>query len=125
MLNNFITLIIYKKDYSNLVLRKTKSFNKPRYLRNRQYCITGVYCCLWLNIVLVFGLYYAFYRYTLKFGYVFIFYVVGILAGLLSFFSKNYFLGFKSSLTRLVESLIHDFLILFLEARLLAVILNK
>lgn len=125
MLNNFIKSIVYKNDYSNLVLRKTKSFNKSRYSRNRQYYRTGVYWCLWLNIILVFGLYYAFYRYTFKFGYVFIFYVVGILAGLLSFFSKNYFLGFKSSLTRLVESLIHDFLILFLEARLLAVILNK
>ena len=83
----------YKNDYSNLVLRKTKSFNKSRYSRNRQYYRTGVYWCLWLNIILVFALYYVFYRYTFKFSYFFIFYIISSILCLASFFSKNYVLG--------------------------------
>lgn len=93
MFNNFLKRIFHRGNYSNLVLRKTKSFNKSRYSRNRQYYRTGVYWCLWLNVILVTGLYYAFYRYSLKFSYVFIFYVVGMVLGMLAFFKKNYFLG--------------------------------
>lgn len=89
LLKSFLSL----GNHTNFVLRKTKSFNKSRYSRNRQYYRTGVYWCLWLNVILVTGLYYAFYRYTLKFSYVVFLYVMGMLLGLLSFFSKNYFLG--------------------------------
>ena len=54
----------------NLSLRKNKIFNKGRYSRNRQLYRTGVYWSIWLNIILVFGLYYYFYRFTFNFGYV-------------------------------------------------------
>ena len=50
-------------------LRKTKMFNKGRYSRNRQNYRTGVYWCLYINIMVLFGLYYYFYRFTLNFGY--------------------------------------------------------
>jgi hypothetical protein len=126
MFNNFVKSLTSQNEYSNLVLRKTKSFNKSRYSRNRQYYRTGVYWCLWLNIILVFALYYAFYRYTLKFGYVFIIYVVGMLLGLLSYFSKNYFLGLANTVFTLVESILYDFILYCYELRLsLLIILNK
>ena len=41
-------------------LRKNKLFIKGRYSRNRQYYKTGVYWCLWVNIIAVFGLYFMF-----------------------------------------------------------------
>lgn len=50
-------------------LRKTKMFNKGRYSRNRQNYRTGVYWCLYINIMVLFGLYLYFYRFTLNFGY--------------------------------------------------------
>jgi hypothetical protein len=103
MWGKLVKQFFYRNDYSNLILRKTKSFNKSRYSRNRQYYRTGVYWCLWLNIILVFALYYVFYRYTFKFSYIFIFYVVSSILCLLSFFSKNYFLGFTKAIIRLCE----------------------
>jgi len=95
----------------HLVLRKTKSFNKSRYSRNRQYYRTGVYWCLWLNVILVTGLYYAYYRFTLKFGYVCILYIIGTLVGLLSFFKKNYVLGFFCLLRRWLNILAFEMLL--------------
>lgn len=56
-------------DYSVYFLRKNKSFNKGRYSRNRQNYRTGVYWCLYINVIALFGLYYAFYRFTFNFGY--------------------------------------------------------
>ena len=56
-------------DYSVLFLRKNKSFNKGRYSRNRQNYRTGVYWCLYVNILALFGLYWLFYRFTFNFGY--------------------------------------------------------
>lgn len=50
-------------------LRKTKMFNKGRYSRNRQNYRTGVYWCLYINIMVFCGLYLYFYRFTLNFGY--------------------------------------------------------
>lgn len=52
-----------------MFLRKNKIFNKGRYSRNRQLYRTGVYWCLILNILNVFGLYYYFYRFVFNFGY--------------------------------------------------------
>lgn len=118
MFNNFLKSLTSQNDYSNMTIRKTKSFNKSRYSRNRQYYRTGVYWCLWLNIILVFALYYAFYRYTLKFGYVFIFYVIGMLLGLLSYFSKNYFLGFLKTALVSLETVAYYFVLVCLELRL-------
>ena len=57
------------KKETSLSLRKNKIFNKGRYSRNRQLYRTGVYWSIWLNIILVFGLYYLFYRFTFNFGY--------------------------------------------------------
>lgn len=52
-----------------LFLRKNKVFNKGRYSRNRQYYRTGVYWCLYVNIVAVVGIYFWFYRFNMNFGY--------------------------------------------------------
>jgi hypothetical protein len=57
------------KNYSFFYIRKNRIFNKGRYSRNRQLYRTGVYWCLWLNIILVYGLYFLFYRFTFNFGY--------------------------------------------------------
>lgn len=118
MFNNFLKRIFHRGNYSNLVLRKTKSFNKSRYSRNRQYYRTGVYWCLWLNVILVTGLYYAFYRYSLKFSYVFIFYVVGMVLGMLAFFKKNYFLGLWDALKAWCNPIAYDFIVACRELRL-------
>lgn len=56
--------------FSVLFLRKNKVFNKGRYSRNRQLYRTGVYWCLYLNIILVYGLYAYFYKFYFNFGYV-------------------------------------------------------
>jgi len=52
-----------------LFLRKTKIFNKGRYSRNRQYYRTGVYWCIYINIIAVVGIYFWFYRFNINFGY--------------------------------------------------------
>lgn len=57
------------KSYNIQYLRKNRIFNKGRYSRNRQLYRTGVYWCLWLNIIMVYGLYFMFYRFTFNFGY--------------------------------------------------------
>lgn len=56
-------------QYTLYFLRKNKSFNKGRYSRNRQNYRTGVYWCLYVNIIVLFGLYFYFYRFTFNFGY--------------------------------------------------------
>ena len=56
-------------DFSVYFLRKNKSFNKGRYSRNRQNYRTGVYWCLYVNVIALFGLYFLFYRFTFNFGY--------------------------------------------------------
>jgi hypothetical protein len=60
--------------YSNIIyfLRKNKVFNKGRYSRNRQIYRTGVYWCLYINIIAVVGLYFWFYRFVMNFGYVWV-----------------------------------------------------
>ena len=113
MWGKLIKQFFYKNEYSNLALRKTKSFNKSRYSRNRQYYRTGVYWCLWLNIILVFALYYVFYRYTFKFSYIFIFYIVSSILGLLAFFSKNYFLGFIKAVIQIFEPVVFNIILKF------------
>ena len=56
-------------DYTIYFLRKNRLFNKGRYSRNRQNYRTGVYWCLYINIIALFGLYFFFYRFTFNFGY--------------------------------------------------------
>ena len=69
--SNFIKYIDYLNvnTYNILYLRKAKVFNKGRYSRNRQYYRTGVYWCLYVNIIAVVGIYFWFYRFTMNFGY--------------------------------------------------------
>jgi hypothetical protein len=63
------TIDIEKKNIV-LFLRSAKQFNKGRYSRNRQLYRTGVYWCVWLNVVIVYALHYYFYRVVFSFGYV-------------------------------------------------------
>lgn len=69
--SNFIKYIksVNLNKYTILFLRKNKVFNKGRYSRNRQYYRTGVYWCLYVNIVAVVGIYFWFYKITMNFGY--------------------------------------------------------
>ena len=69
--SNFIKYIdsLNLNKYNILYLRKSKVFNKGRYSRNRQYYRTGVYWCLYVNIIAVVGIYFWFYRFTMNFGY--------------------------------------------------------
>jgi hypothetical protein len=69
--SNFIKYInsLNLNKYNILYLRKAKVFNKGRYSRNRQYYRTGVYWCLYVNIIAVVGIYFWFYRFTMNFGY--------------------------------------------------------
>ena len=99
--NNFWSL----NDYSSQFLRKTKSFNKSRYSRNRQYYRTGVYWCLWVNIIAVVSLYYLFYRFTFRFSYVPYIYLIFISSCINLFFLRNYFFGFLFFLNNLLKVL--------------------
>jgi hypothetical protein len=57
------------KTFTIYFLRKTRFFNKGRYSRNRQNYRTGVYWCLYVNIVAVLAIYYFFFRFSFNFGY--------------------------------------------------------
>lgn len=59
----------YLNSLDILFLRKNKVFNKGRYSRNRQFYRTGVYWCLYINIIAIIGLYFWFYRFVMNFGY--------------------------------------------------------
>lgn len=58
-------------NYVIFFLRKQKIFNKGRYSRNRQLYRTGVYMCIWINIIMLYTLYFLFYGLTPNFSYVF------------------------------------------------------
>ncbi len=76
-----------KKHTIILYLRSSKHFNKGRYSRNRQLYRTGVYWCIWLNVVIVYALHFYFYRVVYSFGY--LWFPVGLL--LLSIFGSRLF----------------------------------
>lgn len=95
----------------NYVLRKTKSFNKSRYSRNRQYYRTGVFLCLWANIILVIGSYYLFFRLTFKFSYIFILLIATLMLVLFSYFSRNFTIGLIKSTIRLISYTSFNFII--------------
>lgn len=63
-----------------LYLRAARHFNKGRYSRNRQLYRTGVYWCIWLNVVIVYALHYYFYRVVFAFGYLWLPFAVMILS---------------------------------------------
>jgi len=70
-----------------MYLRSSKHFNKGRYSRNRQLYRTGVYWCIWLNVVIVYALHYYFYRVVFSFGYMWL--PLGVL--ILSMFGNRLF----------------------------------
>lgn len=65
-----------RSNYTFFFIRKNKIFNKGRYSRNRQTYRTGFYWCLWINIFVVYGLHYLFYRFTFVFGYLWLPFIV-------------------------------------------------
>jgi hypothetical protein len=56
-------------DFEFQYLRKNKVYNKGRYSRCRQNYRTGVYMCMYLSVVSIFGLYYWFYKFSFNFTY--------------------------------------------------------
>jgi len=76
---------LINKNNIVLFLRSHKHFNKGRYSRNRQLYRTGVYWCIWLNIIIVYSLHFYFYRVVYSFGYVWL--PIGLL--ILSIFSSR------------------------------------
>lgn len=68
---------IYKPDFMGNIktnfecffLRKSKSFNKGRYSRNRQVYRTGVYMCFYINVIALYLLWFYFYKFKFKFTY--------------------------------------------------------
>lgn len=71
-------------SYQILYLRKNKIFNKGRYSRNRQFYRTGVYWCLYINIIAILGLYFWFYRFVINFGYLWWLLYISILSFILA-----------------------------------------
>lgn len=81
-------------------LRKFRVFNKGRYSRNRQFYRTGVYWCLYINIIAVIGIYFWFYKITINYNYMWIilyfFFASIIWSRFFNFFSfKNIFFFLK------------------------------
>lgn len=76
-------------------LRKNKVFNKGRYSRNRQYYRTGVYWCIYINIIAVLGFYFWFFKLTLNFGYLwwilYFFFFLCVFAKTFNLFSYTFF----------------------------------
>ena len=56
-------------------LRKNKVYNKGRYSRCRQNYRTGVYLCMYLSVVCIFGLYYWFFKFSFNFSYLWWFFI--------------------------------------------------
>jgi len=58
-----------KNNMTCFFLRKSKFFNKGRYSRNRQIYRTGVYLCFYVNIIVLYLIWFVFYRSSIKFTY--------------------------------------------------------
>jgi hypothetical protein len=107
--NSFLMKFLKNNNLNGYIffyLRKSRVFNKGRYSRNRQNFRTGVYWCLYVNILAVLGIYYFFYKFTINFGYlwwIFIFFIncfffnkfiklhIFSIQGLIIFFKKLFF----------------------------------
>lgn len=48
----------------NLFLRKIKMFNKSRYARNRQLARVIFYFAIYINVIIIYGVFYVFYGLT-------------------------------------------------------------
>lgn len=81
-----------KKFNDFFFLRKSKIFNKGRYSRNRQIYRTGVYLCLYINILAIYAIYFLFYRFTFNFGFIWFFFFIGFFSFFFSRFFKYNFL---------------------------------
>ena len=85
-------------NFNFFFLRKNRIFNKSRYSRNRQLYRTGVYWCLWLNIIIVYGLFFLFYRFTFNFGYMWIGVLILMVSMIISKVIKYHFYSLKKIL---------------------------
>lgn len=85
---------------NNLVffLRKNKIFNKGRYSRNRQIYRTGVYMCLWINIIFVYFYIFSFYRFAFNFGFMWVGIGLFIISMTIGRSAKYRFYNFKNFL---------------------------
>jgi len=105
------------ESYITFFIRKNKIFNKGRYSRNRQLYRTGVYWCIWLNIICVFGLYYYFYRFVFNFGFIYLPLLVMILSVFGSRIVKYRLYNYKNILIeltifeRIVMSFVREYVI--------------
>ena len=86
----------YNKNNLVLFLRKNKIFNKGRYSRNRQIYRTGVYMCLWINIIFVYFYIFSFYRFAFNFGFMWVGIGLFIISMVLGRASKYRFYNFKN-----------------------------
>ena len=91
----------FEKNFNKiniLFLRKFRVFNKGRYSRNRQFYRTGVYWCLYINIIAVIGFYFWFYKITFNYNYfwiiLYLFFLSFIWSRVLNFFSISNFYSF-------------------------------
>lgn len=110
-LTNFLKITWYNKVHNSIIdvkksniilyLRAARHFNKGRYSRNRQLYRTGVYWCIWLNVVIVYALHYYFYRVVFSFGYLWL--PLGLMT-LVMFSSRLYKYRFYD-----VDNLIQEF----------------
>ena len=100
------------QNYTILFLRKNKVFNKGRYSRNRQYYRTGVYWCLYINIVAVIGIHFWFYKLTMNFGYLWWLLYIFILSFLVPKILKYRLYNIYNLLNNLVLNFIWIYLIL-------------
>lgn len=69
-------LVTNLNNFEFQFLRKNKVYNKGRYSRTRQNYRTGVYLCMYLSVVSIFGLYYWFYRFSFNFTYLWWLFIV-------------------------------------------------
>lgn len=60
---------LFKYNININFLRKNKIFNKGRYSRNRQTYRTGVYWCIYINVIAIIAFYFWFYKFSINFGY--------------------------------------------------------
>lgn len=97
--NNFLK----RSNFVFFYLRKNKIFNKGRYSRNRQTYRTGFYWCLWINIFVIYGLHFSFYRFTFVFGYLWLFFIIFIGSFIFSRMLKYNFHNFSYISSELVN----------------------
>ncbi len=124
-LNKFINLSKID-DFIVFYLRKIKIFNKGRYSRNRQTYRTGFYWCLWLNIFVVYGLHFVFYRFTFTFGYLWLFLFVFFASFVFSRALKYNLISYNSVVSEVWEFFnFLKFLFLFMFVLVKKIIVNS